>query len=108
VRHPEDGKLMTLVDAGVFLAGAEATVSWLGGFYIDVHPTSNADYARFLAARPPCTSAVVAVRCTDTSGGRGELPGRYRVRHLGWKGFADGCAVGEGGLRPVRSGVSLG
>ncbi len=50
VRHPVDGKLMALVDAGVFLAGSNDEPVWLPGFYIDVHPTSNADYARFAAA----------------------------------------------------------
>lgn len=56
VRHPVDGKLMTLVQTGVFLCGPDDEPSWLPDFYIDVYPTSNADYARFLAAtghRPP-------------------------------------------------------
>jgi hypothetical protein len=56
VRHPIDGKLMTLVDAGVYLAGPTNEPIWLPAFYIDVYPTTNADYARFLAAtghRPP-------------------------------------------------------
>lgn len=56
VRHPVDGKLMALVDAGVFLSGPENQPVWLPAFYIDVYPTTNADYARFVAAtghRPP-------------------------------------------------------
>lgn len=56
VRHPVDGKLMTLVAAGVFLAGPEQQPIWLSAYYIDVFPTTNADYARFVAAtghRPP-------------------------------------------------------
>jgi Sulfatase-modifying factor enzyme 1 len=52
VRHPIDGKLMTLVGAGPFHAGSGQTV-WLPAFYIDVHPTTNADYARFLTATGP-------------------------------------------------------
>lgn len=35
-RHPVDGKLMTLVDAGVFLAGAKDDPIWLPAFYVDV------------------------------------------------------------------------
>ncbi|MGH3941219.1 MAG: formylglycine-generating enzyme family protein [Pseudonocardiaceae bacterium] len=50
VRHPVDGKLMALVDAGVFLAGSDDEPIWLPAFYIDVYPTTNADYARFTAA----------------------------------------------------------
>ncbi|HET6953646.1 MAG TPA: SUMF1/EgtB/PvdO family nonheme iron enzyme [Acidimicrobiales bacterium] len=48
--HPVDGKLMTLVEAGVFLSGRDNEPVWLDAFYIDVHPTTNADYARFVAA----------------------------------------------------------
>jgi hypothetical protein len=50
VRHPIDGKLMTLVGAGVFLCGPNREPVWLPAFYIDVFPTTNADYARFTAA----------------------------------------------------------
>jgi formylglycine-generating enzyme required for sulfatase activity len=50
VRHPVDGKLMTLVDAGVFFAGEHNEPIYLPAFYIDVYPTTNADYARFVAA----------------------------------------------------------
>ncbi len=56
VRHPLDGKLMTLIDAGPFRVGSGRKPIWLPGFYIDVQPTTNAEYARFLAAtghRPP-------------------------------------------------------
>ncbi|GAB3652137.1 hypothetical protein GCM10027589_09370 [Actinocorallia lasiicapitis] len=55
-RHPIDGKLMTLVDEGVYLAGRTGEPFHLSAFWIDVYPTTNADYARFLAAtghRPP-------------------------------------------------------
>lgn len=50
VRHPADGKLMALVDEGVYLCGPDNEPSWLSAFYIDVYPTTNADYARFVAA----------------------------------------------------------
>lgn len=50
VRHPGDGKLMTLVEAGVFLCGPDDKPIWLPAFYIDVYPTTNADYGRFIAA----------------------------------------------------------
>jgi transcriptional regulator with XRE-family HTH domain len=55
VRHPIDGKLMTLVEAGVFTAEGEDPV-WLPAYYIDVLPTTSLDYSRFVAAtghRPP-------------------------------------------------------
>ncbi len=50
VRHPEDAKLMTLIEPTITPLGLESTPTWLGGYYIDVYPTSNADYARFLGA----------------------------------------------------------
>lgn len=56
VRHPADGKLMTLVEPGISPLGPPAAPTWLPGYYIDVYPTTNADYARFVAAtgyRPP-------------------------------------------------------
>jgi formylglycine-generating enzyme required for sulfatase activity len=56
VRHPLDSKLMTLIDSGPFRLGAGRKPVWLPGYYVDVQPTTNAEYARFLAAtgrRPP-------------------------------------------------------
>ena len=56
VRHPDDGKLMTLVEAGASGIGVDVKPVWIAGFYLDVYPTSNADYAGFVAAtgyRPP-------------------------------------------------------
>ncbi|MBF6358273.1 SUMF1/EgtB/PvdO family nonheme iron enzyme [Nocardia higoensis] len=50
VRHPIDGKLMTWVGEGVYLAGPQDEPAWVAGFYIDVYPTTNRDYARFTAA----------------------------------------------------------
>jgi len=50
IKHPVDGKLMTLVEEGTYLAGPENEAVWLPAFYIDVFPTTNADYARFVAA----------------------------------------------------------
>lgn len=50
VRHPADGKLMTRIEEGVFLSGVDNEPTWLPTFYIDVFPTTNADYARFVAA----------------------------------------------------------
>jgi formylglycine-generating enzyme required for sulfatase activity len=50
VRHPVDGKLITLVEAGVFLQGPDNEPAWLDAFYIDVYPTTNADYSRFIEA----------------------------------------------------------
>ncbi|GAA5033813.1 hypothetical protein GCM10023317_85990 [Actinopolymorpha pittospori] len=50
VRHPIDGSPMVKVDGGVYLSGPSIEPVWLPAFYIDVYPTSNADYARFVAA----------------------------------------------------------
>jgi formylglycine-generating enzyme required for sulfatase activity len=50
VRHPIDGKLMTLVEAGEFLYGDDDESRFIPEFYIDVFPTTNADYARFVTA----------------------------------------------------------
>ncbi|TQN32637.1 formylglycine-generating enzyme required for sulfatase activity [Haloactinospora alba] len=50
IRHPVDGKLMALVDAGVYLSGEDNKPVYLPAFYIDVFPTTNADYSRFVAA----------------------------------------------------------
>ncbi|NKQ54982.1 SUMF1/EgtB/PvdO family nonheme iron enzyme [Amycolatopsis sp. K13G38] len=50
VRHPVDGRPMVKVDGGVYLAGPSNEPVWLSAFYIDVHPVSNAEYARFVAA----------------------------------------------------------
>jgi formylglycine-generating enzyme required for sulfatase activity len=50
VRHPVDGKLMVLVDAGVFLSGRDNEPVFVPAFYMDVFPTTNADYARFVTA----------------------------------------------------------
>jgi DNA-binding XRE family transcriptional regulator len=55
VRHPVDGKLMTLVEPGPWTA-AESGSAWVPGYYIDVLPTSCGDYGQFVAAtgyRPP-------------------------------------------------------
>jgi transcriptional regulator with XRE-family HTH domain len=57
LRHPIDGKLMTLVEAGSFTPSSQnLEPGWLAAYYIDVYPTTSADYARFVAAtghRPP-------------------------------------------------------
>jgi transcriptional regulator with XRE-family HTH domain len=50
MRHPVDGSPMVLVDGSVFLSGPSNEPVWLPSCYIDVHPVSNADYARFVAA----------------------------------------------------------
>ncbi|MGI5341293.1 formylglycine-generating enzyme family protein [Streptomyces sp. CA-181903] len=49
-RHPVDGKLMVLVPEGIYLAGELRSPTWLPDFHIDVFPTTNADYARFVEA----------------------------------------------------------
>ncbi|MFE4540365.1 formylglycine-generating enzyme family protein [Streptomyces scopuliridis] len=55
-KHPVDGKLMTLVAEGIFLSGADNRSVWLDSFLIDIYPTTNEDYRKFIAAtrhRPP-------------------------------------------------------
>ncbi|MFJ3363576.1 SUMF1/EgtB/PvdO family nonheme iron enzyme [Streptomyces anthocyanicus] len=55
-RHPRDGKLMVLIEEGIHLAGAENRSLWLDAFRIDLYPTTNSDYERFVQAtghRPP-------------------------------------------------------
>ncbi|MGW5317785.1 SUMF1/EgtB/PvdO family nonheme iron enzyme [Nocardia thailandica] len=49
-RHPVDGKLMTWIPEGTYLAGLQDDPAWLAGFWIDIFPTTNADFARFVAA----------------------------------------------------------
>ncbi|MEV7383253.1 SUMF1/EgtB/PvdO family nonheme iron enzyme [Streptomyces lydicus] len=46
----------TLVEEGIYLSGPENGSVWLELFLIDVYPTTNGDYAKFVAAtrhRPP-------------------------------------------------------
>ena len=56
VTHPVDEKLMVLVDAGPFLSGPDNRQLWMPAYYLDVYPTTNADFGRFVAStghRPP-------------------------------------------------------
>jgi hypothetical protein len=57
VRHPIDGKLMTLIESGPFQPVNTAIKPlWLPAYYIDVHPTTSGDYVRFTGVtghRPP-------------------------------------------------------
>jgi hypothetical protein len=48
VRHPFDGKLMTLIEAGPVKPVAAGLMTWLPAFYIDIAPTTHAEYQRFL------------------------------------------------------------
>ncbi|GAA1930547.1 SUMF1/EgtB/PvdO family nonheme iron enzyme [Streptantibioticus ferralitis] len=50
VRHPADGKMTAKIPAGIYLSGTENEPLWVEAYYIDVFPTTNADYARFTAA----------------------------------------------------------
>lgn len=50
IRHPVDGKLMALIESGVYLSGLDNQPVWLSAYYIDVYPTTNSDYSRFVAA----------------------------------------------------------
>lgn len=68
LRHPVDGKLMTRVGGGTFISGPTNDVPvWLPEYYIDVYPTTNADFGRFLAASdsdPPSEWDEVAADAT--------------------------------------------
>ncbi|NUR01399.1 MAG: SUMF1/EgtB/PvdO family nonheme iron enzyme [Streptomyces sp.] len=50
VKSPVDGKLMVPVEEGVYLAGPGKRPTWVEAFLIDVYPTTNADYQRFVRA----------------------------------------------------------
>jgi hypothetical protein len=50
VRHPIDGKLMTLIEAGPFRPGADRRPLWLPAYYIDVHAITRAEFERFRTA----------------------------------------------------------
>ncbi|MFH9663348.1 SUMF1/EgtB/PvdO family nonheme iron enzyme [Streptomyces sp. NPDC017248] len=50
VKSPVDGKLMVPVEEGISLAGPNDRPTWTDAFLIDVYPTTNADYARFVRA----------------------------------------------------------
>ena len=50
VRHPIDGKLMTLVEAGPFRPGPDRRPVWLPAYYIDVHAITRTEFERFRAA----------------------------------------------------------
>lgn len=50
VKHPVDGKPMSLVDGGTFLSGPDNEVRAADAYYMDVTPVTNAEYARFTAA----------------------------------------------------------
>jgi Sulfatase-modifying factor enzyme 1 len=49
-RHPIDGKVMTMVEAGPYHPTPDREPVWLGAYYIDIQPVTNGDYARFLKA----------------------------------------------------------
>ncbi len=48
IKSPVDGKLMVPVEEGIFLSGPDNTPTWTEAYLIDVYPTTNADYARFV------------------------------------------------------------
>ena len=54
-KHPRDGRHMAEVPEGIYLAGESDEPVWVDGFWIDVFPVTNADYARFVAVtgHPP-------------------------------------------------------
>ncbi|MEV3853058.1 SUMF1/EgtB/PvdO family nonheme iron enzyme [Streptomyces sp. NPDC050095] len=56
IRHPIDGKVMVLVEEGIFQSGPKDTSVWVDSYRIDVYPTTNIEYEQFVRAarhRPP-------------------------------------------------------
>ncbi|MDX3024925.1 SUMF1/EgtB/PvdO family nonheme iron enzyme [Streptomyces acidiscabies] len=55
-RHPVDRKVMAFIEEGIYLSGTNNLSVWMGSFLMDVYPTTNQDYERFVTAtghRPP-------------------------------------------------------
>ncbi|WP_280222283.1 SUMF1/EgtB/PvdO family nonheme iron enzyme [Nocardia neocaledoniensis] len=85
-RHPSDGKRMVWVPEGIFLSGPRDEPVWVGGFWIDIFPTTNGDYANFVAAaghRPP-------------RHWNGPVPPRELAEHpVVWIDHDDACAYAQ-------------
>jgi formylglycine-generating enzyme required for sulfatase activity len=66
VTHPVDDKPMVLVDAGSYLRGPDNRPVWLPAYFIDMYPTTNADYRRFVASSGhPAPANWPRVGCPD-------------------------------------------
>jgi transcriptional regulator with XRE-family HTH domain len=50
LRHPLDGKLMTLIEAGPFRPTGDRGTLWLPAYYIDLHATTRREFDQFLVA----------------------------------------------------------
>lgn len=82
VRHPIDGKLMTLIPAGTVKPAGASHPIWLPAFYLDIHPTTNADYQQYLAATAPPTHP--EPNSQDTAVGDSSSTNDLPVVNLGW------------------------
>lgn len=82
-RHPIDGKVMVLVEEGIFLSGPKDRSTWLDAYRIDVYPTTNLDYEQFThATGHPAPRHWDGRRC----------PGGLRDHPVVWVTWHDACA----------------
>jgi formylglycine-generating enzyme required for sulfatase activity len=83
MRHPVDGKIMVLIEEGIYLSGPQDRSIWENAYRIDVYPTTNLDYEQFVRAtghRPP----------QHWPGGR--CPGAIRDHPVVWVTWHDAAA----------------
>lgn len=86
LKSPRDGKLMVPIEAGIYLSGPTGTPTWVDEYRIDVYPTTNADYQRFVRA----TGHRTPQHWPD-----GECPGSIYDHPVVWVNWHDATAYAE-------------
>lgn len=86
LKSPRDGKLMVPVEAGIYLSGPANTPTWVDEYLIDVYPTTNADYQRFVRA----TGHEAPQHWPE-----GECPGSIYDHPVVWVTWNDAAAYAE-------------